>query len=131
MINSVTLVGRLTKDPELRKTPSNKSVTSFTVACDRMGDGADFINCTAFQQQAEYLTKYGRKGDVIALTGHITTGSYEGKNGRIYTTEVTVERLALPRSTNPKSSEKPKEEEWDSKKFGRTYDFDTEGLDFI
>ena len=131
MINKSILVGRLTKDPELRKTPNNISVVNFTVACDRYGEGADFIPCVCYKQSADYLGKYGKKGDVVALDGHITTGSYEGRNGKVYTVEVTVDRVALPRSTASKSSENPKDE-WDSKKFGKTndYGFDTNELEF-
>ena len=129
MINKSILVGRLTKDPELRKTPNNISVVNFTVACDRYGEGADFIPCVCYKQSADYLSKYGKKGDVVAVDGHITTGSYEGRNGKVYTVEVTVDRIALPRSTASKSSEKPKD---DSKMFGNTndYGFDTNELEF-
>ena len=102
MINRVVLVGRLTKDIELRKTPSNLSVCRFTVACDRRvkskQDGtsnADFITCVAWNQSADFLAQYASKGSVVAIDGRITTGSYEGQNGRVYTTEVTCENVRI------------------------------------
>lgn len=102
MINRVVLVGRLTKDIELRKTNNNLSVCRFTVACDRRvastqpgGQTADFINCIAWRQSADFLAQYASKGAVVAIDGHITTGSYEGANGRVYTTEVTADTVRL------------------------------------
>ena len=103
MINRVVLVGRLTRDIELRKTNSGLSTTTFTLACDRRYSAnrdssqptADFISCVAWRQQADFLASYAHKGDVIALDGHITTRNYEGANGRVYVTEVTCENVRL------------------------------------
>lgn len=87
MINMVALMGRLTYEPELRKTPSNVSVLRFQVACDRSYQAkgqerqADFIDCVAWRQTAEFISKYFHKGDMIALEGTIQTSNYTDKNG--------------------------------------------------
>lgn len=104
MINRVTLEGRLTKDPELKKTQSGLSVCQFTLACDRnysrqSDDGrqtADFISCVAWRQQADYLCDFGEKGSLIMLDGRIQTRSYDGQDGRkVYVTEVVVDSLSV------------------------------------
>lgn len=100
MINRVVLVGRLTKDIELRKTTTGISTTSFTIACNRrtrsdQGQTADFINCVAWRQSADFLANYAQKGSIVAVEGHITTRNYEGQNGRVYVTEVTAENVQL------------------------------------
>ena len=107
MINKVVLVGRLTKEIELKKTSSNISFCRFTVACNRRvkskqegAPDADFIGCIAWNQSAEFLSKYATKGSIVGVEGRITTGSYEGKNGRVYTTDVTAEAVRLIGSSN-------------------------------
>ena len=102
MINKVVLVGRITKEIELKKTQSNISYCRFTVACSRKvksktegAPDADFINCIAWNKSAEFLSKYATKGSIVGVEGRITTGSYEGKNGRVYTTDVTAESVRL------------------------------------
>lgn len=83
-MNNVTLMGRLTKDPELRRTSSGTAVASFTLAVDKIINGerqADFIDCVAWQKTAEFLSKYFAKGQMLALSGRIQTRSYEDKNG--------------------------------------------------
>ena len=106
-MNKVILVGRLTKDPELRSTTSGVMVCSFTVACDRrfvkQGEErkADFINCIAWRQAAESISKYFAKGHRIALEGSIQTRSWtdnEGKNR--YATEVVVDQWEFAQSKN-------------------------------
>ena len=99
-LNKVQLIGRLTKEPELRKTQANVSVCSFTVACNREfksdnGQEADFINCIAWRQSADFLTDYGHKGDQVAIEGRIQTRNYDGPNGKVYVTEVLVEHISL------------------------------------
>ena len=80
-INSITLMGRLTADPELKSTTGGKSVCSFTLAVDRFGGKeADFIPCTAWRATAEFIGKYFHKGDFIGITGAIEANNYE-KNG--------------------------------------------------
>lgn len=93
-MNKCQLTGRLTQDPEQRYTNDNTPVCSFTVACDRRGDGADFISCTAFGKTAENICKFFHKGKEIGICGRITTGSYTKKDGtKVYTTSVTVEEF--------------------------------------
>ena len=101
-INSVTLVGRLTKDIELRKTSSNTSVCNFTVAVDRRfqsqqngGQTADFINCIAWRQSADFLAQYAQKGTVVSVEGRIQTRSYDGQNGKVYVTEVVADNVQI------------------------------------
>jgi len=87
MLNCVTMIGRLVADPELRNTPSGTAVTSFTIAVDRdfvkAGEErqADFIDIVAWQQKAEFITRYFRKGSFIAIQGSLQTRTYEDKNG--------------------------------------------------
>lgn len=87
MINNVTLMGRLTAAPELKQTTSGNSVTAFCIAVDRRytaKDGekqADFINCVAWRNTAEFITRYFGKGDMIAVTGEIQTRKYQDNSG--------------------------------------------------
>lgn len=86
MLNCAIIMGRLTADPELRTTQSGLSVTSFTVAVDRPyknGDEkkTDFINCVAWRGTAEFVSKWFKKGEMIAVQGAIQTRNYEDKNG--------------------------------------------------
>ena len=105
-MNKVTLIGRLTKDPEVRQSAGEKPtmIANFTVACQRRfaKDGqasADFIACNAFGKQAEVIEKYFHKGNRIAVNGRITTGSYKDKGGStVYTTNVTVEEIEFVES---------------------------------
>lgn len=102
MINNVTLVGRLTKDVDLRYTKSGTAVGQFILAVNRNftnqnGDReADFINCVIWRKAAESLANYARKGTLIGLTGRIQTRSYENQQGqRVYVTEVVIENFQL------------------------------------
>ena len=104
-MNKVILVARLAKDPELRATTSGTSVASFTVACDRrfvkQGEErkADFINCIAWRQSAEAISKYFKKGDRIALEGSIQVRDWTDNDGkRHYATEVIVEAWEFAQS---------------------------------
>ena len=92
-MNNVTLIGRLTKDPEVRYTADQMAIAKFTVAVDRFGKEkqADFIPVTVFGKQAENCEKYLVKGRKVAIQGRIQTGSYENKEGkRVYTTDVVA-----------------------------------------
>ncbi|MCS1394143.1 single-stranded DNA-binding protein, partial [Lysinibacillus boronitolerans] len=88
MINRVVIVGRLTKDPELRYSPNGIASCRFQVAVNRTFQNqqgereADFISCVAWRKQAENLANYIRKGGLIGLEGRIQTGSYEGQDGK-------------------------------------------------
>lgn len=96
-MNKVELIGRLTKDIELKKTQSNMSVCQFTIAVNRVKKegqpDADFISCIAWNKTAELLDKYVAKGNRIGIVGRLQTRSYEGKNGKVYATEVVVDEL--------------------------------------
>ena len=98
MINKTILVGRLTRDPELRKTGTGKSVINFTVACNRQfgdRDEADFINCVVWNHTADFMVNYLNKGALVGLEGRIQTGSSEDREtGKmVYTTDVVVDNL--------------------------------------
>ena len=96
MINRVVLLGRLTKDPELRTTQNGISTCTFTVAVDRMKkDEADFPQCVAWRQQADYLTRYGHKGDMVGVDGRIQTRTYDKDGRTVYVTEIVVDSLQL------------------------------------
>lgn len=100
MLNKTVLMGRLTKDPELRKTPSGVSVVSFTLAVDRsytkQGEErqADFINIIAWRGTADFVAKYFTKGQLMALSGRIQTRSWEETNGqKRFATEVVADEV--------------------------------------
>jgi len=102
MINSVCLVGRLTRDPELKYTGNNIAVASFSLAVNRTFKDAngeretDFINCVIWRQQAENLANWAKKGALIGITGRIQTRSYENQQGqRVYVTEVVAENFQM------------------------------------
>lgn len=102
MINNVTLVGRLTKDADLRYTGSGNAVTSFTIAADRpfknnQGNrDTDFINCVAWRRTAETIANFTKKGSLVGITGRIQTRNYENNEGRtVYVTEVVVENFQM------------------------------------
>lgn len=111
-MNRVELVGRLTKDPELRKTQSGLSYCQFTLAVDRRvskesqtQQTADFIGCVAWRQSADYLSSYGQKGSVVAVEGKIQTRSYDDRDGhRVYVTEIVADALSLISSGTKKTS---------------------------
>ncbi len=96
MINRTILVGRLTKDVELRHTKDNKAVAKFTLAVnDRYKqDHTNFIMCVAWTKQAENMEKYVGKGSLVGIEGRIETGSYDNKEGfKVYTTEVVCDSV--------------------------------------
>ena len=98
-MNSVQLIGRLTRDPEIRYTDGGASIARFGLAVDRRfkqenGADADFINIVAFGKTAEFIEKYFHKGMKIALNGRIQTGSYTDKDGKkVYTTDIVAENV--------------------------------------
>ena len=117
-MNNISLMGRLTKDPEVRYSANTQLANArFSVAVDRKlskekrmeaennnQPTADFINCVAFGRTAEVIGQYFRKGNRIAITGHIQTGSYENQQGqRIYTTDVIVDQLDFVESSKNNS----------------------------
>lgn len=106
-MNSVQLVGRFTKDPEIRYTSGENSmaIARFSLAVDRRfknensNENADFISCVAFNKTAQFIEKYFRKGQRIGLIGRIQTGSYTNKDGqKVYTTDVIAEQVEFVES---------------------------------
>lgn len=103
-MNNVQLVGRFTKDPEVRYSDGGTTVARFTVAVDRRfrkegQQEADFISCVAFGKTAEFIEKWFHKGERIGLTGHIQTGSYTNQEGqKIYTTDVIADNVEFVES---------------------------------
>lgn len=99
-LNRVVLVGRLTKDVDLRYTPDGNAVANFTIAANRPFKNqqgkqeADFINCVTWRKQAENLANYQKKGNMIGVDGRIQTRSFEGQDGKmVYITEVLAENI--------------------------------------
>ena len=135
MINRVVLVGRMTRDPELRRTPQGDAVTSFTLAVNRNytdKDGqqqADFINCVVWKKSAENVEKYCSKGSLVGVEGRIQTRSYDNQQGqRVYVTEVicnSVQFLDTRQKNQAALDENAVKNAADSWKSGRTnpYDF--------
>lgn len=101
MLNKAILMGRLVRDPELRRTQSNTAVASFTLAIDRQRDKdgnrqTDFIDCVAWGKKAEFLTRYFTKGMAVIIVGQIQSRNWEDKNGNKRTTiEVSCEDVSF------------------------------------
>lgn len=115
-MNRVILMGRLTRDPDIRYSQSgdNMAIARFTLAVDRRGrrqDGADqqsadFIGCVAFGRTAEFAEKYLKQGTKIAVTGRIQTGSYTNRDGqKVYTTDVVLDDIEFAESKNAQSGD--------------------------
>ncbi|UXU56529.1 single-stranded DNA-binding protein [Staphylococcus agnetis] len=114
MLNRVVLVGRLTKDPEFRTTPSVVDVSTFTLAVNRNfknKDGeqqADFINCVVFRKQAENVKNFLSKGSLAGVDGRMQSRSYENKEGqRVYVTEVVCDSVQFldPKNHNQQNNQ--------------------------
>jgi len=96
-MNKLSLVGNVVRDIDLKQSQGGKSVAKFTVAAQRKyknSEGkydSDFISCVAFDKQAEFVSKYFKKGDKIGIIGHMQSGSYDGKNGKVYTLDCYVD----------------------------------------
>ena len=109
-MNSVQLIGRLTRDPEVRYTDGGTSVAKFSLAVERRfkqenGADADFINIVSFGKTAEFIEKYFHKGIKIALNGRIQTGSYTDKDGKkVYTTDIVAENVEFCESKGTSSN---------------------------
>lgn len=114
MLNRVVLVGRLTRDPDLRYTASGRAVANFTIAVNRpftnqQGDReADFINCVIWNKPAENLANYMSKGNLIGIDGNLQSRSYDGQDGkRIYVTEVLAASVQFLESKNKTQNQEP------------------------
>lgn len=111
-MNKVILMGRLTRDPEVRYSQgeNNMAIARYTLAVDRRfqknsDQSADFISCVAFGRSAEFAEKYLKQGTKICITGRIQTGSYTNKDGvKVYTTDVVVEDQEFAESKNASQS---------------------------
>jgi single-strand DNA-binding protein len=110
MMNRVVLVGRLTKDPELRYTPAGVPVATFTLAVNRAFSNqqgereADFINCVVWRRPAENVANFLKKGSLAGVDGRLQTRNYEGQDGkRVYVTEVVAESVQFLEPKNPNS----------------------------
>ncbi len=130
MINNVTLVGRLTRDPELRYTPSNIAITTFNLAVNRNFKGAngereaDFINCMIWRKQAELFAEWCKKGTLVGITGRIQTRSYDNQQGkRVYVTEVVADTFQ-PLEKRDNSANQSNIEEQMPASFGATNPLD-------
>ncbi|HEL1995826.1 TPA: single-stranded DNA-binding protein [Streptococcus suis] len=138
MINNVVLVGRLTRDVELRYTPSNQAVATFTLAVNRnfknqsTGEReADFINCVMWRQQAENLANWTKKGHLIAITGRIQTRSYDNQQGqRVYVTEVVAESFQVLEKRDNSANYSSMDEQMPPNFSGQPMDIDDDGLPF-
>ena len=112
-MNKVILIGRLTRDPELRTTPSGTATTSFTIAVDRTFVNqqtgqreTDFINCVAWRKQAENISRYCTKGTQVAVEGRIQTRNYEAQDGtKRYVTEVICDNVTFLGSKNSNNND--------------------------
>ncbi|HFI0902200.1 single-stranded DNA-binding protein [Streptococcus suis] len=138
MINNVVLVGRLTRDVELRYTPSNQAVATFTLAVNRnfknqsTGEReADFINCVLWRQQAENLANWTKKGHLIGITGRIQTRSYDNQQGqRVYVTEVVAESFQVLEKRDNSANYSSMDEQMPPGLSGQPMDIDDDGLPF-
>lgn len=109
-MNNVSLVGRLTRDPEIKATNSGSTYARFSIAVDRRGKdaGTDFINIVAFGKTSEFIERYFRKGQRIGINGRIQTGSYDGKDGKkVYTFDVIAENVEFVESKSASASATP------------------------
>lgn len=92
-MNVVISCGNMTDEPRITQTSTGKKKAEFSLALNRMKEGADFPRYIAWEQKAELIESWCHKGTKLLIEGHIQTGSYEGKNGKVYTTDVIVDRL--------------------------------------
>lgn len=117
-MNSVVLIGYLTRDPEMRYTADTQmAITRFSIAIDRPGKnkGTDYINITVFGKQAENCEKFLKKGRLVGVQGRLQTGSYERSDGsKVYTTDVVADRVEFlggsDKSTTPAAAPEPEKE---------------------
>ena len=115
-MNRTISMGNLTDDPEINETSTGKKVARFTLALNRMNEGADYPRFIAWEKKAEFLENWCHKGMKLLVEGHIQTGSYEGKNGKVYTTDIICDNIEFCEKKKKDGSEgQPKEnptDEW-------------------
>ena len=141
MINNVVLVGRLTKDCDLKYTSSGTAVGTFTLAVNRQFTNqagereADFINCVIWRKSAENFANFTRRGALVGITGRIQTRNYDGNDGkRVYVTEVVAENFALLESKKDSDTQQaPRQAQKQADPFashGESYEIDSDSLPF-
>lgn len=103
-MNKAIITGRWTKDPDIKYTGESLCIARGTIAVNRRGkdNGADFISVVAFGKTAEHIQKYYSKGMKANISGRIQTGSYDGKNGKVYTTDVVIDEIEFGESKGEK-----------------------------
>ena len=110
-MNFVCIVGRITKDIELRTTDNGKNVVKFTLAVNKDKEHTNFINCIVWNKLAETMAKYCKKGDLVGVKGEIQTGSYENSKGdKIFTTEVLANKITFLSTKSQEIKAEVKEE---------------------
>ena len=109
-MNNVNLVGRLVREPELKYGKDGKAILKSSVAVNRNKEQTDFINIVAFGKTAELIAEYHNKGDLIALSGAIWTGSYEKEGAKVYTFEVCVNQITFVKSLGKKEETETKQD---------------------
>jgi single-strand DNA-binding protein len=134
-MNQSILIGRLTKDPDLRYTPAGTAVTTFTIAVDRNNgkDEADFINIVTWDKRAESVANYCKKGKLVAVAGRIQTRNYEDNTGRkVYVTEVVANEVKFlePKASGQAQQEAPAPTGGAGLLEGSTKNFDIDDLPF-
>lgn len=122
-LNKVFMIGRLTKDPEIRYAQNGNAVAGFSIAVDRRykRDGepeADFFNCSAFGKTAEFVEKYLKKGTKVVIDGHLQNDTYTDKNGnKVTATKIMVESMEFAESKQASAADQPKAPEPDKNGF--------------
>lgn len=121
-MNNVCLIGRLTRDPQIRVTKTGTKTASFTVAVNRFGKDkeADFINCITFKGSAEFMENYTGKGDLVSVEGSIQTRNYQDKTGKtVYVTEIVCRSVQkLEKKENKTENQKFIDNEFNNFDFG-------------
>lgn len=132
-MNRTVLVGRMTKDAELRYSQQGTAVASFTIAVNRPfeKDAADFISCVCFKKTAENLANYTKKGTLIGVDGRIQTRNYEGKDGkRVYVTEVLAESVQFLESKGSGEQKPQQQQPKSDDPFGAPIEVSSDDLPF-
>ena len=126
-MNNVQLIGRLTSEPTIKKTSSGKSVANFNLAVRRDNDNSDFISVVAWEKTADIIGKYVGKGQMIGVSGRISTRNYDGSDGKkVYVTEVLANQVHLIESKKPEERPQSKPQFED----GPTLDISSDDLPF-
>jgi single-strand DNA-binding protein len=108
-MNKAIITGRWTKDPDIKYTGDSLCIARGTIAVNRWGkdNGADFISVVAFGKTAEHIQKYYSKGMKANISGRIQTGSYDGKNGKVHTTDLVIDEIEFGESKGEKKDTEP------------------------